>query len=444
MKNLRKVFAMMLALCMVIGTMTITAFADLGDYEEPYELYAGNVRPIGVYVEPAATMYIKADNYNGTVVSAMAYDSDDLETPMSNYMLGYGRQTVPANTDGTCTLELVQMGGDMFSVYNTGEKAITVYLTLAAGAAGDSTGTMDDPEEIVLESSFFGISGTKEHEFEAGDEPYYYFVTAPADGKLSIGIRGTYDADFNPVEWQYCVNSMGAKADGTYYYGYTHWSDDEEVVMMEELEVKAGEKYIMWVNTYNTDIMQSTPAGTITVTASFDPVGSWGNPDTATTGTKEYTFEAGSTGYYVNWTADKDGDVIISVSSDEGWTYVVNNEDAGKYGDTHWYDDDPVVSSETWTVAEGDVLTIMINTYDAETYESVDGKVTLTIEYDEEEPSTEEETTTSADGSGAGETTTSATGGATPNTGDGSMVGILLALAAVSAIVVLKKKTVVE
>ena len=60
MKNLRKVFAMMLALCMVIGTMTITAFADLGDYEEPYELYAGNVRPIGVYVEPAATMYIKS------------------------------------------------------------------------------------------------------------------------------------------------------------------------------------------------------------------------------------------------------------------------------------------------------------------------------------------------------------------------------------------------
>ena len=56
------------------------------------------------------------------------------------------------------------------------------------------------------------------------------------------------------------------------------------------------------------------------------------------------------------------------------------------------------------------------------------------------------EETTTGSGSGTGETTGSGAGaGATsPNTGDGSMVGILLALAAISAIVVLKKKTVVE
>jgi len=52
--------------------------------------------------------------------------------------------------------------------------------------------------------------------------------------------------------------------------------------------------------------------------------------------------------------------------------------------------------------------------------------------------------TTTASGAGAGETTTAATGTGTPSTGDTAMVGLFVALAAVSAVVVLKKKTVTE
>ena len=66
----------------------------------------------------------------------------------------------------------------------------------------------------------------------------------------------------------------------------------------------------------------------------------------------------------------------------------------------------------------------------------------------EPETTTAEETTpaetTTASGAGAGETTTAATGTGTPSTGDTAMVGLFVALAAVSAVVVLKKRTVTE
>ena len=60
------------------------------------------------------------------------------------------------------------------------------------------------------------------------------------------------------------------------------------------------------------------------------------------------------------------------------------------------------------------------------------------------ETTTAEETTTAADNAGAGETTTAATATGTPSTGDTAMVGLFVALAAVSAVVVLKKRTVTE
>lgn len=76
-------------------------------------------------------------------------------------------------------------------------------------------------------------------------------------------------------------------------------------------------------------------------------------------------------------------------------------------------------------------------------------EITFTLDDPATQPETETTTaasteTTTADGAGAGETTTAATATGTPSTGDTAMVGLFVALAAVSAVVVLKKRTVTE
>jgi len=69
-------------------------------------------------------------------------------------------------------------------------------------------------------------------------------------------------------------------------------------------------------------------------------------------------------GVYYQYTATEDGTVTITINSEAGWLYVINNVTAGKYGDMHWSDDEEVVASETIDVTAGDVIMIQVATYD--------------------------------------------------------------------------------
>ena len=69
-------------------------------------------------------------------------------------------------------------------------------------------------------------------------------------------------------------------------------------------------------------------------------------------------------GVYYTYYATQAGTVTIKIISESGWTYCINNLTTYKYGDTHWFDDEEVVASETIEVSAGDEITIVINTYD--------------------------------------------------------------------------------
>lgn len=71
-------------------------------------------------------------------------------------------------------------------------------------------------------------------------------------------------------------------------------------------------------------------------------------------------------GVYYQYTATEDGTVTITITTETGWTYVINNITAGKYGDTHWSDDETVVATETIEVKAGDVIQFLVATYDAD------------------------------------------------------------------------------
>lgn len=111
------------------------------------------------------------------------------------------------------------------------------------------------------------------------------------------------------------------------------------------------------------------------------PVGTMDNPEVVEAGTYTASVEEGSWGYYYSWTADEAGTLTVSVSAEGGWMYSVNNATTYAYGDTHWSDDDPVVSSETVSVSAGDEIQIMVNTYDPSSWNTPAGEVTVTLTF---------------------------------------------------------------
>ena len=335
----------------------------LGAYDNPYELYA-NGSNLGVYIEPGDEAWVWVDDSNGSVVT-VGYATT------SAYMLVYCRQAYyPETESGNNTLTVTMVNGaDMFSIYNSGEEAVTVYLALTEGEGGDeSCGTWDNPEEVTLEADFFGgLNASVATQLEQGNEGYYYILNVLSDGLLTVGANAI-DSDYNFIGWSYFISIE--RADGTYYYGDTHWSDDEVVVYYDKVNVFAGDVVTVFVATYDPELMWTNPAGTVMVDFSLEAVGTWGNPDSnVELGQQETVLDSGNNGYYYEWTATESGTLVITVNG-SGWQYNVNASFANGsfyYGDNHYFDDENMVNVESIKVTAGDVITIMIGTYDAET-----------------------------------------------------------------------------
>ena len=79
--------------------------------------------------------------------------------------------------------------------------------------------------------------------------------------------------------------------------------------------------------------------------------------------------------------------VFTFSSSDNNWTYTINNMTTGAYGETQWNDSDPVVNPATITVAEGDEIQVIVNTYNpADMWSTPAGTVTFNLAYAPEGP----------------------------------------------------------
>lgn len=254
MKHIMKT-AMALVLALAVLLIPMTVSAALGDYSEPYELTAGGTR-LSVYVQPETSVYVKASDSNGSVVN-VGYAT------ASTYFLQYGRLTTvyPNNdADNTATLTL-DPAMNIFEVYNSGSEAITVYMTLTAGTPVDKTGTMESPVELTLSAS---QTASAKKELAAGNDGYWYTITAPDEGYLHVTI-GSVDANGTSLGWLYFVNNNTQAK-----YGDSHWSDDDPAVNTESVAVKAGDEVDIFVATYDPASMFSNPAGTVSVTVTFE------------------------------------------------------------------------------------------------------------------------------------------------------------------------------
>ena len=171
-------------------------------------------------------------------------------------------------------------------------------------------------------------------------------------------------------------------SDYVVYYGEeTYTPDDDGVVTMEVVVAS------MW----SPFSFQIEGDGELTINFVY-PAGSQSNPAVAVLGDNVASIEAGSEGYYWTYTADEDGDLLVTVDTDAaGWFYVINNITAGTYGDSQWSDSDPVVNPATITVAAGDEIQIIVNTYDADNmWSNPAGDITVNLAYAEEGPIVDE------------------------------------------------------
>ncbi len=110
------------------------------------------------------------------------------------------------------------------------------------------------------------------------------------------------------------------------------------------------------------------------------PLGSLQNPDQLLPGESTAALAEGAEGYNYVWTAPNDGQLTVTVSG-SGWVFALNNETACIYGDMHYSDADPLITSETIQVAVGDSITLMVNTYDPEQWTTPAGTVSFTAEF---------------------------------------------------------------
>ena len=132
----------------------------------------------------------------------------------------------------------------IFCFTNEGTEAVTYEL-----AVSYPVGSMSNPAALVLGENAAAI--------EAGNDQGYYFTwTAPAKGVLSVTMP--------QGNWIYVLNNMSTGS-----YGDTQWSDSEPVVNPGTIQVNAGDRVQVMVNTYDPANPWTTPAGTVAFQADF-------------------------------------------------------------------------------------------------------------------------------------------------------------------------------
>ena len=168
------------------------------------------------------------------------------------------------------------------------------------GLAG--VGSVNNPAELVI--------GENTAVLEEGSNGYYYTWTAEETSVLTITMP--------EGDWTYVINNITV---GT--YGDTQWSDSNPV-NPAVINVAAGDKIQIMVNTYNPNDMWRNPAGELTITAEvMIPVACI---DDVYYGTVKEALEAAANGDTVTMIADsheEDSNLTI----DEGVTLNVGSYD---------------------------------------------------------------------------------------------------------------------
>lgn len=191
----------------------------------------------------------------------------------------------------------------IFTIVNDGEAEAGYVLTVTY-----PLGSRNNPAALAI--------GDNTANIEAGSQGYMFNWTAAADGTLTVTMP--------EGNWTYVINNLT-----TGVYGDTQWSDAAPV-NPAVVEVTAGDKIQLIVNTYDPENPHAAPAGTLVINAAFaEPEPEQpefeitGQPTDTNSGINErgvFTVEVNLEGATYQWYVDKqDGNGFIPA------TYTGNN-----------------------------------------------------------------------------------------------------------------------
>lgn len=342
--TMKKLLSLLMAVILTVTPMAVLAEnADLGTYENPYLLYADSLTPLPITVAPGTEAYVKVDQCDNSIVTVGHATSD-------GYFLQYGRQTVLASSDGTAQL-MLNTFSDIFSVYNSGDADVVVYLSLAAGEPSP-VGSMDNPDTFVFEKDWYGNwkFGSPTLRFEEGNQGYYYTWTADTDGMVEFNFYSSHSG------WMACVNNITAGIYGEYRYS------DDELGVSETVAVSAGDEIQLFLTTYDEGGSFIAPEGSIYFFAYFGQTGFEQFPEKLQEMDYSREFEADSDGYWYIYTAEKAGTLTFTFTS-EIWGYEAQVYNVDRfYQDQGSYDFD-YGNVHSFELDEGGHVKIMISTY---------------------------------------------------------------------------------
>lgn len=219
-------------------------------------------------IPAGATVYYSIKNITGDVVFEGA----------ESYSISYNGTTYDA-VEWTATLPIVSDSYNHAVIGITNNDA--EYAASLTAKYTFPEGTIDNPQDLW--------EGDNSVTLEAGSQGWYFDYVGYSDGYLTVTVSGD--------NWQYVINN-----ETTYQYGDNHTSADEPQVASETLEYHAGDKVVVFVNTFNAEDVWNTPAGSVNVNISFVPgFGTEESPYQLTELENTITVPAGETVWYQGW-----------------------------------------------------------------------------------------------------------------------------------------------
>lgn len=313
--------------------------------------------PVGDMMNPAE---LNTADWNGNTATILAGTQDGY----------YFTWTAPAAGTLTLTMADTNTAGWQLYAYNqtSYKQSETIYsngeinnvvIEVAEGDLIQVVANTYDPEnvyvapagDVVFDAFFEAKKGTETN-------PHYIYDT---EGDTLAVIE--YPTTVPAGETAYYQGQLSGTTMSIEAEGITVTVDGQEITAVNgvyTIVIPAA------ASTYQPNIITITNNGTTEGSYQMNfvyPAGSDMNPDVLEIGENVADINAGSQGYYYTWTATEDGTLTVIVSGDS-WTYSVYNMTSYASTDTHWFNDSPVVSTETIDVKAGDVVQVLVNTYD--------------------------------------------------------------------------------
>ena len=206
------------------------------------ELYGSEELPINVaypgftaYVPAGETLYYEGYNIGGLILSMNG----------ENVTISHNDKSyTPDGTEISFSVVAESRNPARLAIANTGTEAASyeVVFTYPVGHA-------ENPAALAL-----GVNSLTQ---AAGALDYYYTFTAPRAGAVTVAFDSS-------AQWVYAVDNVTQGI-----YGDTQWSDSDPMQPETTVSVKAGDKIVLRVNTYDPANMFENPADTVTFAVSY-------------------------------------------------------------------------------------------------------------------------------------------------------------------------------